>query len=63
MGRALGLPAGGNDFPRFLATKTIAPLLGGEIAQKIAQPLKFQWDTAGGEQPPGIRDYAFDVCS
>jgi hypothetical protein len=60
MGRALGLPSGGKEFPRFLATKAMSPLLGGEMQEKIANPLKFQWESAGGEQPPSVIN-GFDV--
>jgi hypothetical protein len=35
-------------------------LLGGEILEKIENPLKFQWEGAGGEQPPLII-HGFDV--
>ena len=31
----------------------MAKHLGGELGQKLAQPIKFQWTGAGGEAPPG----------
>jgi hypothetical protein len=60
MAKALSLPSGGKEFPRFLATKAMASVIGGEIAEKIAKPIKFQWGSAGGEQPPSIVN-GFDV--
>src|SRR5580658_2115379 len=45
MGRALGLSSGGSKFPRFLATNAISSLVGPELAQKLAQPVRFQWGT------------------
>jgi hypothetical protein len=60
MGRALGLSSGGSRLPNFLATKAIRPLVGAELAEKLANPLKFQWEARGHEQPPGIIN-GFDV--
>lgn len=60
MGKALGLGEGGQDFPRFLRTKAMSPLVGGEIMDKISQPIKFQWVHPGGESPP-ITVHGFDV--
>jgi P63C domain len=63
MGRALGLSPRGNAFPRFLSSKGMAGTLGAELAQKIEQPLKFQWGT-GGAQPVNGFDVTLliDVC-
>lgn len=60
MGRALGMSDRGSSLPDFLATKAMAPLAGGELGQKLAQPLKFQWGTGGGEVPP-TTVHGFDV--
>ena len=60
MGQAIGLSAGGSRLPKFLASKAINPLVGAELAEKLANPLKFQWEPRGREQPPGII-YGFDV--
>jgi hypothetical protein len=55
MGRALGLSStGGNKLQSFLATKTMSALIGPELRQKLAQPIKFQWGTGGPELPPTI---------
>jgi len=60
MGRAIGLGAGGSRLPNFLATKAINPFVGAELAEKLANPLIFQWEPRGQEQPPGLI-YGFDV--
>lgn len=60
MGRALGMSDRGSSLPDFLATKAMAPLAGGELGQKLAQPIKFQWGSGGGEQPPTLV-HGFDV--
>jgi hypothetical protein len=60
MGRAIGLSAGGSRLPNFLATKAISSIVGAELAEKLSNPLKFQWETPGHEQPPGII-HGFDV--
>lgn len=60
MGRALGLYPRGDAFPRFLATKIMANAVGGELGAKLAQPIKFQWGTGGGEAPP-TTVFGFDV--
>ena len=46
--------------PRFLATRAMVPYVGAELAQKLAEPLKFQWGIAGAGQLPGMI-YGFDV--
>ena len=60
MGRALGLSARGNAFPRFLANESMSSLGGAELRAKIAQPLVFQWESPGAERPPGDI-HGFDV--
>lgn len=54
MGRAIGLSARGNAFPRFLASRFVAEIAGAELREKLENPLKFQWGTGGAEQPPAI---------
>lgn len=36
----------------FLSSKSMAHYVGPELAEKLSQPLKFQWVSAGLEQPP-----------
>ena len=54
MGRALGLSARGNAFPRFLASKAMSKTVGAELREKLENPLKFQWGSGGAEQPRTI---------
>jgi hypothetical protein len=42
-----------------MATKSMAPHLGGELGQKLANPLKFQGIGGGGESLPTV--HGFDV--
>jgi len=60
MGESLGM-SGGRDFPRFLASKVIAEALGGELREKLENPLKFQVGGGGAEQPPATV-HGFDVA-
>lgn len=62
IGRAIGMPDSGSALRRFLSTRAIAPLVGTELSQKLAEPLKFQWESPGIGlgQPPGII-HGFDV--
>jgi hypothetical protein len=60
MGAALGLSTGGSKMPRFLASKSLSPFVGPELAEKMENPLKFQWGSGGPEQPPSIIN-GFDV--
>jgi len=67
MGTAIGLSGRGNAFPRFTASQAIAPYLGAELQEKIQNPLKFQWASAGALQPPSeVHGYnvtlLIDVC-
>lgn len=60
MGAALGLGDKGKDLPRFLKGQKVSPYVGGEVAQKLANPLIFQW------APPGVKGltpkvYGYDV--
>jgi hypothetical protein len=60
LGRAIGLTdKSGAALTRFLETKAMQ-IRGAEIRQKIASPLVFQWNSPGGETPPGDI-YGFDV--
>ena len=53
MGRALGLSNRGNAFPRFLASKAMTESIGAQLREKLAEPLRFQWNS-GGAQPTVI---------
>lgn len=60
MGEALGLGSSGSRLQDFLATKVMAPYVGRELAEKIENPLVFQWQPMGGNQPPTVT-HGYDV--
>jgi hypothetical protein len=70
MSAALGMEtSSGTALPRFLRGKNIASYVGGELSQKRAKPLIFQWFGSGGKQPPltkAIHGYdvtiLIDIC-
>lgn len=61
MGASLGLTGSGQAFTRFVAGKSIAPFLGVEVQEKIAQPVKFQWVSRGVERQPPSDLNGYDV--
>ena len=60
MGRALGLSPRGSALPSFMSSKAISKAAGGELQQKLQNPLKFQWGGLGGGIPP-LAIHGFDV--
>jgi len=60
MGGALGLSSRGNALPRFLAGRAMAETVSAELRKKLAQPLKFQWQSGSAEVPP-VLVHGFDV--
>ncbi len=52
MARALGMSARGSSLPSFLATKAMSASVSGELQEKLANPVKFQWANVGGGVPP-----------
>jgi hypothetical protein len=68
MGAALDLGEfAGNLLPRFLKGKKIAPYVDANLAEKLENPLVFQWSSPGANAPPGpIHGYdvtiLIDVC-
>lgn len=60
LGIALGLYPSGDAFPRFLAGKAMAGTVGGELRDKLSQPIKFQRGEGGGEQAPA-QMFGYDV--
>lgn len=60
LARALGMSPRGSSLPDFLSTKAMGESGGGELREKIANPLKFQWSSGGGEAPP-TTVHGFDV--
>lgn len=63
MGTAIGLTnTSGKAFTRFVGGKTIAPYLGGgELRDKIENPLRFQTPAGGAGQPPPSDVNGYDV--
>jgi hypothetical protein len=62
MGAALGFSSqGGGRFPTFLKGKTIAPYLGLELREKLANPVIFQGPMAVSGSPSIDRLHGFDV--
>ena len=51
MARVLGLSPRGNSFPSFITSRAMANSIGGDLREKIENPLKFQWGTGGGGAP------------
>jgi hypothetical protein len=68
MGRALGLSARGNAFPRFVGSRAMSEVVGAELREKLENPLKFQWGSGGAGLPPAVihgfnADVLIDVCN
>ncbi len=49
MGSAIGLAARGSSIRSFVSGKTISEFVGGEIAEKLDNPLRFQYRPVGSE--------------
>jgi hypothetical protein len=60
MGAAIGLGDAGGRLPTFLRGQKIAPYVGHELSEKLANPLIFQWSTSGANTPPAVV-YGYDV--
>ena len=52
MARILGLSPRGSSFPSFINSRAMADFVGGELREKIENPLRFQWGFGGGGTPP-----------
>lgn len=64
MSAALGLEdTSGASLPRFLQGGKIAPYVGGELSEKLANPLIFQWVpvVVNSKTPPATPIYGYDV--
>lgn len=60
MGAALNLDTSGQAFIRLVSARWLSPYLGGEVEEKLANPLKFRWEPPGGEQP-AVEVNGYDV--
>ena len=61
MGAALKLGEGGSSLPRFVAGKVISEALGGELLQKLDNPLIFRGAPLGGNSPVVDRIFGYEV--
>lgn len=52
MAKALGLSERGNVLERFISSQVMADYVVAELAQKLKNPLEFQWDSGVAEVPP-----------
>jgi P63C domain-containing protein len=60
IGDVLGLRGGGRSLPRFLGGRGMAPHVGSELAEKMANPLIFQVSTLVPNMPPVVV-HGYDV--
>jgi hypothetical protein len=60
MARVLGLSPRGNSFPSFINSRAMANFVGGDLRQKIENPVRFQWGSGGGGAPP-MTIHGFDT--
>lgn len=60
MGDALGMGEGGSKLTSFMRGRNIAPHVGPELAEKLSNPLIFQWSAAGPNIPSVVAN-GYDV--
>ena len=60
MGKAIGLSSRGNALPRFLSSQAMSGALSAGLAEKLKNPLKFQWRSGGAQTPP-IEVFGYDA--
>lgn len=61
MARAIGMTEGGGRLNEFITGQRISPHGGRELAEKIANPLKFIWAPVGGNSPPPSLVHGYNV--
>ncbi|HEX8582796.1 MAG TPA: P63C domain-containing protein [Allosphingosinicella sp.] len=61
MARVLGLSPRGNSFPSFITSRAMAKYVGGDLRQKVENPVRFQWSPPGGGVPP-MTIHGFDTA-
>lgn len=61
MARVLGLSPRGKSFPSFINSAAMAPFVGGDLREKVENPVKFQYGTGGGGAPPNTLN-GFDTA-
>lgn len=68
MAKALGLTERGNVLERFISSQVMAEYVVAELAEKLLNPLVFQWDSGVAEVPPAmVKGYEasllIDLCN
>ena len=67
MARVLGLSPRGNSFPSFINSRAMERYVGGELREKVENPVKFQWGFGGGVPPTTLNGFdtalLIDVCN
>ena len=61
MGLTLGLSPRGNAFPRFLESKGMQETISESLAEKLANPVKFQWAGSSSQGGNSTAVHGFDV--
>ena len=61
MAVAIGLSERGNAFLRFAGSKSVSPFIGAQLKARIANPLVFQWVSAGAHTQPPTTIHGYDV--
>jgi hypothetical protein len=61
MGQTLGMGRIGSRLPDFVKSKRMAPFVGRELREKLANPLIFQSLSAGGNQAPPSKINGYEV--
>jgi hypothetical protein len=61
MGAALGMGVSGSRLPDFVNSKRMVDYVGGELREKLQNPLIFQAPSAGGNSPPPSKVNGYDV--
>lgn len=68
MAKALGMTERGNVLDRFISSQVMAAYVSAELAEKLLNPLVFQWDSGVAEVPPAtVKGYEasllIDLCN
>ncbi|MBL5924693.1 P63C domain-containing protein [Enterobacter asburiae] len=61
MGEAIGLGEGGSRLPKFIQGKTISQFIGHELREKLENPLIFQYQQVGANNPVNPVVHGYDV--
>lgn len=61
MGVAIGLGLGGGTLDRFIGGQKVAPFVGTELEEKLANPLIFQMAPTVSNAPPTVAVHGYDV--